>query len=948
MKYLNMLRTAGLRMRSRAWLPGLALAALAGTALAAPAAEPEFLPPEQAFRHTVDSDGARLTVHWTVTPGYYLYLKRMGVEGGADWAKLGAPAWPRGETHKDEYFGEQTVFRGRFDVSVPITRSDGATTARELPVTLKLQGCADAGLCYPPMRWTANVRVPAAATAAAATTAAASTAASTVATAATSTAAGNAPASPALAAAFDRARGGSNDADFLPVDEAFRLEVFADGPDRVKVAFQIADGYYLYRKRLSVAAERSDVTLGALALPKGEDKTDEFFGTQEVYHSELVASLPVSRAGGAALELPLVIGFQGCAEAGLCYPPEKKHVKVTLPAGSGSASAGAAAGAAAGGGTGGGGYVSEQDRLAALIRSGNLGLVLATFFGLGLLLAFTPCVLPMVPILSGIIAGQGENVTTQRAFALSLTYVLGMALTNTLAGIAAAAAGQQIQAAFQQPWIIVLFGLLFVALALSMFGLYTIQMPSAIQTRLTDVSNQQRAGTFGGVAIMGALSALIVTACVAPPLFATLAVIGQSGNMVRGGSALFSMSLGMGAPLLVIGTSAGKLLPRAGAWMDTVKKLFGVLMLGVAAWMFARIVPDRWALLLWAVPALLGAWLLWTEVRTRSVGGWVARLAGVALGAWGLALVAGAALGGHDPLAPIPQLARQQQGLEFKRIKSVADLEREVAAAAAAGRPVMLDFYADWCVSCKEMEKYTFTDAAVRKALERAVLLQADVTANDEQDQALLKRFGIFGPPTIAFYGPEGSERGNFRVVGFMKAGEFATLAASATAAATPATGGGEQWRPDRGTCCCSRSRQPRPGLQAGGSTGPPFPPRPLTRPRWPRLIHRRTRRTAVRWRSRQEHSDSAGARRARSGAAARFQPRHARGSAAAAVELRARGAAGELLGHLVRPVPARNPAAEGDSPRSRGMASKSSVLRSTFARTCSSTRPTSGSTIRS
>jgi thioredoxin:protein disulfide reductase len=304
-----------------------------------------------------------------------------------------------------------------------------------------------------------------------------------------------------------------------------------------------------------------------------------------------------------------------------------------------------------------------------------------------------------------------------------------------------------------------------------------------LQTRLTDVSNQQRAGTFGGVAVMGALSALIVTACVAPPLFATLAVIGQTGDVFRGGSALFFMSLGMGAPLILIGTSAGRLLPRAGAWMDTVKKFFAVLMLAVAIWMLARLVPGWLAMLMWAVPALLGAWLLWKEIKPAGPFSWGARIAGLALGAYGLALVAGAGLGSTDPLAPIPQLSAQQRHMQFQRIKTVADLEREVAAASAAGRPVMLDFYADWCISCKEMEKYTFTDPAVQEALAAALLLQADVTANDADDQAMLKHFGIFGPPTIAFYGPDGVERGNYRVVGYMKAAEFAKLSREAIAA---------------------------------------------------------------------------------------------------------------------------------------------------------------------
>jgi thiol:disulfide interchange protein DsbD len=275
---------------------------------------------------------------------------------------------------------------------------------------------------------------------------------------------------------------------------------------------------------------------------------------------------------------------------------------------------------------------------------------------------------------------------------------------------------------------------------------------------------------------------LIVSACVAPPLFAALAVIAQTGDMVRGGSALFVMSLGMGVPLLVIGTSAGRLLPKAGGWMDTVKKFFGVLMLAVAAWMLSRIVEDRWSLLLWTAPALVGAWLLIREIKARSAFGWIMRGLGVILGIYALALIVGAFLGGRDPLAPIPQFAAQQKTLQFTRIKTVDDLDRAVAAATATGRPVMLDFYADWCVSCKEMERYTFTDAGVQAALEGAVLLKADVTANDEADQALLKRFEIFGPPTIAFWGPDGIERKNYRVVGFMKAEEFSRVASEATA----------------------------------------------------------------------------------------------------------------------------------------------------------------------
>jgi len=587
------------------------------------------------------------------------------------------------------------------------------------------------------------------------------------------------------------------DSEFLPPGEAFKVEAVAEGADRVRVDFLVTPGYYLYRHRMNFAVDTAAgpvaATLGAADIPAGEWKEDEFFGRQQVFHESMSVTVPVSRAPGGALELPLVVGLQGCAEAGLCYPPEKRRFKVMLPAATGNATAGPPPGAAArgavGGASGGGGFVSEQDRLAGLIRDGSLPAVLATFFGLGLLLAFTPCVLPMVPILSGIIAGQGAAATPRRSFTLSLAYVLGMAFTNTLAGIAAAAAGQQLQAFFQQTWIIVVFALLFVVLAASMFGLFTLQLPAALQTRLTEASNAQRAGTLWGVAAMGALSALIVSACVAPPMFAALAVIAQTGDVARGGSALFAMSLGMGAPLLAVGASAGQLLPRVGAWMEAVKEFFGVLMLGVAAWMLARVLPAHLSLVAWAVPALALAWVLWRLRPSGLSRQWLARGAAVLAGVYGLALLAGAALGGRDPLAPIPQLAREVKTLEFRTIKGTTGLDAELAAAATVGRPVMLDFYADWCVSCKEMERYTFTDPGVQKALAGAVLLKADVTANDEADQALLKRFGIFGPPTIAFWGPDGTERAQFRVVGFMKAEEFAAVAGQAIAPAivTPA-----------------------------------------------------------------------------------------------------------------------------------------------------------------
>lgn len=720
--------------------------AFASMLAAAPAiaADDEYLLPEEAFKYTATATPSEVAVQWTVTPGYYLYKKRMGLAAATTGVTVGESTYPKGETHNDEYFGEQEIFRGTFKVTAPLT---GAKPGDTVALKLKWQGCADAGLCYPPSVWDATVKV---------------------------AAAGKSTADKI----FDQsAKVAANDDDYLDVDVAFVLAGEAQSANNVQLNWRIAEGYYLYKGRIKVAPANTAQGIGAVVLPKGESHYDEYFGEQEIYRGILDASFAVPPSGSKTVDVNVT--YQGCADAGLCYPPITKTLTISLDGAPTVASTSS-------GSSSGGGFVSEQDSYADKIKNGNLFLVLLSFFGAGLLLAFTPCVLPMVPILSGIIAGSGANVTTRRSFMLSLSYVLGMAFTYTAAGIAAGAIGQgfNLQATFNQPWIITVFSLLFVVLAASMLGMFTIEMPGFIQTRLSNASNEQQAGTYLGVGVMGALSALIVSACVAPPLIAALTVISQTGDVVRGGLALFVMSLGMGTPLLLVGASAGKLLPKAGAWMDTVKNLFGVLFLGVAAWMLSRITP-KWAhLLLWAVPALVLAWVLFRAHFKGAPARNLSRAAGVAAGIYGVALIAGSALGSSDPLAPIPAFAEKKTHLEFKRFKTVEDLQREVSDASAAGKTVMVDFYADWCVSCIEMEHKTFTVPEVQAALKNTVLLQADVTANDDQDKRLYAHFEIVGPPTIAFYGADGQERRNFRVVGFMKAAEFADVVRQAVAPA--------------------------------------------------------------------------------------------------------------------------------------------------------------------
>jgi thioredoxin:protein disulfide reductase len=565
----------------------------------------------------------------------------------------------------------------------------------------------------------------------------------------------------------------SNEDQFLPVDQAFVFTAVADGADRVLLDWQVAPGYYLYRHRTSAKTATPGFTLGEIAMPDGKKKTDEFFGDVEVYYGILSATVPVTRPEGDST-FEIQVSYQGCADAGLCYPPVTKTVAIELPPpGTPAASESAP-------------MVSEQDRLSSLISGGSLFAIMASFFGFGLLLAFTPCVLPMIPILSGIIAGQGHAATPRRSFLLSVTYVLGMALTYTIAGATFAAAGQQAQAFFQHPWIIITFAALFVVLALAMFGLFDLKIPSALETRLASMSGRQKSGSFVGTAIMGALSALVVTACVAPPMVAALAVIGQTGDVLRGSLALFAMGIGMGSPLLLVGVAGGRFLPHAGPWMTTVKALFGVLFLAVAVWMLERILPGSLTLALWALLVIVGGYYFGGFGRAApgsESGRLVTRGLGLAAIIWGVIMLVGAAAGGHDPLQPLrgaslpgfggPAAAHQAEFLPFRKIASVDDLDRELAAAQAAGQPVMLDFYADWCVSCKEMEKYTFSVAEVQKDLSGFVLLKADVTANNEADQALFRRFGVYGPPTTAFFGIHGRECRPFRLVGYVKADDF-------------------------------------------------------------------------------------------------------------------------------------------------------------------------------
>jgi thioredoxin:protein disulfide reductase len=718
----------------------------------------DILRPEVAYRYAVADTGDAIEIDWVVEDGYYLYRNKMSYASGAGAIVFGAYDLPEGERHEDEFFGVQQVYRGRFFVSIPYTVIGDAPASVDL--IIKSQGCADIGLCYPPQIWTETVQL----------------------------VAGNDTAGKLDLGNTFGAVAGAND-DFLPVDEAFQpLPVAIDG-NNVEVAFRIADGYYLYKDKISATVRSEVAQAGRLELPEGELKTDQYFGEMEVYHGDVFGKLPIARATPAAMDIDLELNYQGCADDGICYPPVTRVLPVSLPEATTVSTLSAFAAPAASAPV----MVSEQGRLARVITSSSMVLVIATFFGLGLLLTFTPCVLPMVPILSGIIAGEGDNVSPARGFSLALSYVMGMALVYTAAGVAAAAAGLQLQAMFNQPWVLIAFTSVFILLALSMFGLFELQMPSAIQTRLASISGNQRSGTAVGAFMMGALSSLVVTACVAPALIATLTVMAQTGDMLRGGTALFAMSLGMGAPLLLVGAAQGKYLPQAGAWMVAVKSAFGFMLLGLGIWMMSRILPDQVILALWGVLIFMAGVYLGglTTLTPESLG--IRKLGkgfGLLAVIYGAVLLVGSLAGSSSMLRPLAALTAgvggsayvaEERSLVFQRIKTTGDLDAALVQASANGKSVMLDFYADWCVSCIEMELYTFTDADVHKALSNTVLLQADVTANDDEDQALLKRFGVFGPPTIIFFGDDGQQRNGYEVVGYMKAREFAEHVRKAT-----------------------------------------------------------------------------------------------------------------------------------------------------------------------
>lgn len=586
--------------------------------------------------------------------------------------------------------------------------------------------------------------------------------------------------------------------EFLEPERAFWFDARVVDAREVEVSFRIAPGYYMYREQFRFAA--TDATLGAPAIPPGKVKYDETFQKDvETHRGDLRIRIPVEQAAATAR---IDVTSQGCADRGLCYPPMQSSVQVGLPGfgGDGSAriltvSLDAVAPASAAGAGVAVNTASPTDGAAldAVLKSGRTWSVVAAFFVAGVLLSLTPCVLPMLPIVSSIIVGHGASVSRSRGLALASSYSLGMAVVYTAVGIAAGLVGEGLAAALQNPWVLGAFAAGLIALALSMFGFYELQLPSALTNRLMHHSGRLPTGRVLGVFAMGGVSALLVSPCVAAPLAGALVYLSQTRDVVLGGSALFSLAAGMSVPLLLIGASAGTLLPRTGAWMETVKRVFGLLLLGVALWTIQPLLPASLVLGLWGV-LLMGSAVVLGALRRVPQGSHhglrVGRFAAAVLGLAGVLQVVGAASGGTDVLRPLAHLGGRGEAasaIAFSPVRSNAELD---AALRDAGRPVMVDFYADWCVSCKEMERFTFSDASVQQRLSQAKLLKIDVTANTAEDRALLRRFGLFGPPGTLFFDAQGREVVAARVIGYQPAERFLQTLDGAGLRSSPACKG--------------------------------------------------------------------------------------------------------------------------------------------------------------
>ena len=793
---------------------GLGLLLLLAQSPQLQAQEEELLPPEEAFSLSAWVEGDALIAEYQIAPGYYMYRERFEfqIESSDTPARFDVAVIPDGKVKEDEFFGKMETYRNSVRIELPLL-FDGAA-ASSLQVKMTSQGCADIGVCYPPLKqslavelasnarimptaWVAN-KAPAESLGGdvAALQALLNQVSTNLENTQQSSNAEDSNSGDALAVlqALGEDIGLDEDDEILHPDQAFILSAKLDANNVIQTNILLADHIYLYRDKIKISMVSGDGhSLGAISIPRGKKKTDEFLGPTEVIYDQVNVSIPIISEPGASSQYVLSYQYQGCVEDRICYPPITKYLTVDASAGliqvvdEISAAGSMVPAAAASTNTGQTqAPISEQDQFANLLKDESLLLIIGLFFLAGIGLTFTPCVFPMIPILSSIIAGQGSTITTRKAFTLSLVYVLSMAVTYAIVGAIVGYYGAEfnIQIWFQDPVILSVFAAIFVLLALSMFGFYELQMPNAIQSRLTAISSSQQGGTLIGVGLMGLFSAIIVGPCITAPLVGALIFISQTQDWQLGGLALFALGLGMGVPLVLVGTSAGKLLPRAGGWMDSVKAVFGVVMLGVAIWLLERFLPVSFTMTLIAA-LLIGSSIYMGALDSlgEAASGWQRffKSIGLLILIYGIAYLIGAAAGSNDLIQPLRGLAatsgatqQVEQHVVFRQIKGRQGLQLALADSTRQNRESMLDFYADWCISCKEMEKYAFTHPKVLAALADVAALQADVTDNDQIDTELMTSLGIYGPPAILFFDTNGEEIRHRRVVGEMSGEQFA------------------------------------------------------------------------------------------------------------------------------------------------------------------------------
>ncbi len=707
------------------------------------AQDDELLDVDEAFAPKVlKTDIDSITLRIDIAPKYYLYKHAFKFPNENQNVVFGEAQIPDGHKKEDEFFGEVETYHNKIDIVIPYTNKDVKRTTK---FKFKYQGCAEAGVCYPPQTKEVEIKLPI----------------QQIATMPINSL--GSPANNGLGLNSDDSGWNGQSDSVLPETQAFKFETIALDVNKLSARFTMGDNIYLYKDKVKLKSLTKGVEIGEVNFPKGKVKQDPHFGDVEVFYGQMEVDIPVIRQPDSPNQLQLQAEFQGCVDEGICYPPSLRLITVDLPpikANSANKTTTATTEPV---------KLSEQDQIQNDLEQNAWWKTILRFFGFGLLLALTPCIFPMIPILSGLIMGQGE-ISRSRAFMLSLIYVLAMALAYTAAGVIAGMLGANIQAVLQVDWVIIAFSLVFVALAFSMFGYYDLQLPASWQSKLSNVSNNQKSGSYIGVGIMGFLSAIIVGPCVAPPLAGAVLYISNTGDPVVGGFALFAMSIGMGVPLLLIGASAGKWMPQSGGWMNVVKSFFGIALIGMAIWFLSRIIPAKATLLLFGLLALLSS-IFWYRYAVKNIRKgskliWLFLVFKIALIGIGVAEIYGAIKGNTDFMHPLTQ----KQEFEFQKVANLAELQQIISSS---DKPVLLDFYADWCVECVHMEGTTYSDEQVKNMLNKFTVLKADVTKQSKSDKALMKKFKIVGPPATLFFDKQGQLIQQSSFFGYKNAKEF-------------------------------------------------------------------------------------------------------------------------------------------------------------------------------